>query len=199
MFFHWDAAAADTWKVRVRLTAEKPALPAWLAVNEQVPAETNVKDVPLTAHTAGVSEVNVTGRPEDALANRAGATTPSVCVTGAMKEMVWVCAVDVEGAQLALDAAPQLPSVHRKLAIPMLGVVELTRAEEPEGVVLGVAVQLLIPTVQFNAWLTQDIGAGTAQVSAVVVQAPLLATPLVVVTVLLCVMEPTWPAGQASV
>jgi len=48
-------------------------------------------------------EVNVTGRPDDAVADKAGVAPPSVCVAGLMKEMV--CADGVTGAGMIAGAA----------------------------------------------------------------------------------------------
>jgi hypothetical protein len=52
-----------TWEAALKM-----ALPAWLALMVQVPAATPVTVEPLTLQTAGVVELNVTARPEVAVA-----------------------------------------------------------------------------------------------------------------------------------
>jgi hypothetical protein len=61
----------------VRLTVTEVALPAWLAVMEQVPAETSVKVVCATVHTGSVVEVNTTVNPDVEEAVRATGAAPS--------------------------------------------------------------------------------------------------------------------------
>lgn len=87
------------------------ALPAWLAASVQLPAATKVKAVPLTVHTAGVLDANVTGRPELALAIKAAGALPSVWLPGDTKVMVcapWLtakdCTTEVAALKLALPA-----------------------------------------------------------------------------------------------
>src|SRR5262245_47143570 len=48
--------------------AFQSASPAWLASIVQVPASSSVTDEPSTEQTSGVAEVNVTARPDVALA-----------------------------------------------------------------------------------------------------------------------------------
>jgi len=103
--------------------------------------------------------------------------------------------------QLALTGTAQLPFVHTKLALPVVGATPSVAVAKMPDAVAGVApVQLFAPTIQLKDWLVQAMGAGgVAHVLAVVIQAPLLATPLVVVTVRLWVIEPVCPVGHARV
>lgn len=70
------------------VAAWKLALPAWLALTVQLPTPTNVRVVPLTVQTPGVVEVNVTAKPELALALKAAGATPKVCPAGAANVML---------------------------------------------------------------------------------------------------------------
>ena len=82
-------APAPTVKLFVTgVAAAKPALPAWLAVMEQLPAASSVAAVPLTVHTAGVAEAKETVKPEVAVATRARGAAPTDWLTGALKLMV---------------------------------------------------------------------------------------------------------------
>ena len=54
----------------------------------QVPADTRVKAVSVTVHTAGVLELNCTAWPEVADAESAAGVVPNVCVGGALNVMV---------------------------------------------------------------------------------------------------------------
>ena len=56
---------------------EYVALPGWLAVMKQVPVATSVTVAPETVQTGLVYDVNVTGRPELAVALSAGGEEPS--------------------------------------------------------------------------------------------------------------------------
>jgi hypothetical protein len=79
-----------TWKARAVPAALKEALPAWVAVIVQAPAPTAVAQPvvvgptvvvrPETVHTAGVSDRNATGSPDDVLALRA--TRAPACAAG---------------------------------------------------------------------------------------------------------------------
>ena len=80
-------------------------LPAWLAPMAHVPAPTSVSAVPLTLHTLGVVDSNVTARPEVAVAIRAAGAVPSVWLPGEMKEMVWVPAATVKEFETGAAAA----------------------------------------------------------------------------------------------
>jgi hypothetical protein len=71
--------------------AANVALPGWLAVTVQVPAATSVMLVPLTVHTLGVVDANVTVKPDDAVADSAGGVVPTVWLLKAAKVML--CAV----------------------------------------------------------------------------------------------------------
>lgn len=64
--------------------------PAWLARMEQVPAATGVTVVPATEQIAGVVEVSVTGRPDEAVAVAAIVPRPRVRAVG-LSENVMVC------------------------------------------------------------------------------------------------------------
>ena len=52
------------------------ALPAWFATREHVPTLTTVTVVFDTAQTAGVAELNATGRPEVAIADTPNGAAP---------------------------------------------------------------------------------------------------------------------------
>src|SRR3954468_1727097 len=61
--------ALVTVKERVTVGAAfQSSLPAWLASIVQVPCASRVTVVPTTEHTSGVSDVKLTGRPDEALA-----------------------------------------------------------------------------------------------------------------------------------
>ena len=67
--------------VKERMTAvaaAQVALPLWLAVIEQVPAETRVRVVPETVHCERVVEAKETARSEVAVADRATVPVPRV-------------------------------------------------------------------------------------------------------------------------
>ena len=81
-------AAASTWKLRATGSAAATStLPAWLALTVQVPTATRVRLLPLTVQTAGVVDVNVTGRPRLDEATSAGAAVPKVWLPGPAKVM----------------------------------------------------------------------------------------------------------------
>lgn len=65
-------------------------LPDCEAVMMQVPGETSVNALPLTVQTEEVLEMNCTGRPEVAVADRAAGVLPKVWSPGALKLMVCV-------------------------------------------------------------------------------------------------------------
>ena len=69
--------------------AEYTALPDWLAVTVQVPGATSAMLVPLTLQTPGVVDANVTVKPDDAVADKAGCVTPTVWLLKAANVMVW--------------------------------------------------------------------------------------------------------------
>jgi len=98
-----------------------------------------------------------------------------------------------------LTGRPQLPFVHTKLALPVVGaVLSVAAAKRPDPVADVTAEQLFAPTIQLKDWLAHATGAGgMTHVFAEVAQFPLLATPSVVVTVRLWVIEPVCPVGQA--
>ena len=60
------------------VAAENVALPAWLAVTVQEPAETSANVVPLTVQIVGVNELKLTAKLDDAAATRDGGATPMV-------------------------------------------------------------------------------------------------------------------------
>jgi hypothetical protein len=75
------------------------ALPAWKAFTLQVPTRTRVivaPLVPLDVHTAGVSVVNVTVRPEDAVAVTMNGDCASVRLLSGAKVIVWVALVTLK-------------------------------------------------------------------------------------------------------
>ena len=63
-------------------------MPLWLAVMEQVPAETRVSVVEERVHRDSVVDVKVTARPEVALAERETAPVPKVRGESAPKVIV---------------------------------------------------------------------------------------------------------------
>ncbi|MDZ7592898.1 MAG: hypothetical protein U5L05_19940 [Rubrivivax sp.] len=64
------------------------ASPAWLALTVQLPTATRVNVVSLTVQMAGAVELNYTGRPELAVADKVGGAVPSVWSPGDVKVMV---------------------------------------------------------------------------------------------------------------
>ena len=74
------------------VAAEKLALPAWLAVMEQIPAALIVTIFPATVHTAGVPLAKLTGRPEVAVTPRmAIIKAPTMIVYGLRREKLGTC------------------------------------------------------------------------------------------------------------
>ena len=55
-----------------------------------VPAATSVTVLPLTVHTAGVSDEKLTGSPDDAIALTVNGAAPKVLALSAPKLIVWV-------------------------------------------------------------------------------------------------------------
>ena len=64
------------------------ALPPWLALIEQMPAETSVTELPLTVHTPVVVEVKLTARPEVAVAVSVTGPAVSAVSDGCVKLIV---------------------------------------------------------------------------------------------------------------
>lgn len=120
-----------TATVRVTATAAaKMALPAWLAVKEQLPAATRVSALPLVVHTPGVVDTIVTGKPELALATSAAGVVPSVCGPGLAKVMVCAatatakdCCTALAGATVVLPAwlalTVQVPLLSSDKTVPL--------------------------------------------------------------------------------
>ena len=69
------------------------ALPAWFASMTQVPTAVNDTVEPLMEHTelAAASIINVTGRPEEAVAVAVYVAPPTVAAAGAVEVNVMVC------------------------------------------------------------------------------------------------------------
>ena len=80
-------------------------MPAWLALMEHVPTPTKLRVLPETLHTAEVIEVNVTVKPELAVAVKVS-VLPKFCAPGLAKVMVWLV-MPFEGVTelLAAEAA----------------------------------------------------------------------------------------------
>ncbi|WP_246674454.1 hypothetical protein [Mesorhizobium sp. B2-2-2] len=66
------------------------ALPAWSASMVQVPAESNVTELPLTVHTAVVVEVKATIRPEEVVALSVTGPLVNAAFAGCVKLIVCV-------------------------------------------------------------------------------------------------------------
>ncbi len=81
--------AATVNEFNTAAAAPKVVLPAWLAATVQVPGSSSVKAAPFTVQMVGVVLANATGRPELAVATRAGAALPRTWLPGAVKVMVW--------------------------------------------------------------------------------------------------------------
>ena len=80
------------------------ALPAWLALMVQVPAVMKLRVPPLVmVHTAGVAELKLTGKPEEAVAVSVG-VVPKFCAPGLPKVMV--CGAAGVTALEAAEAGP---------------------------------------------------------------------------------------------
>lgn len=141
-------AAAATVKVcATGAAAAKTALPGWLALTEQLPAATRVSVLPLTVHTAGVVDAKDTGRPEVALATKAGAATPRVWLPDDAKLMLCEAAatlkvLDTVGAAAKVELPGwlalrlQLPAATKVRVLPVTahtpGVVEAKLTASPE-------------------------------------------------------------------
>jgi hypothetical protein len=125
------------------------ALPAWLAVMEQLPVVTSVSVLPLTVQTAGVLEAKLTGRLELAVAESAGGAVPRVRLPGLLKEITWACgAFDTVMATVTAGAAAvvalpawlalmeQVPAVTKASVLPLtvhtLGVLDVKLTARPE-------------------------------------------------------------------
>ena len=143
--------AAATLKLRVTgVAALKLALPAWLAVIEQVPTATRLTVAPLTVQTDGELDAKLTAKPDEAVATSAGTGVPRIWLAGAVKLMV--CAYGAGGAtakatvtgvaaeKVALPAwlavMPQAPKVSSVSVLPLtvqtLGMVEAKPTARPE-------------------------------------------------------------------
>ncbi len=107
-------AALLTVNVRVTAPAAKySAFPAWSAAIVHVPALTMCTVMPLTVQTGRVCDVNVTGRPLDALAESAKSASPYVRSGSAPKVMVCIVLiamswVTVTSAYVTVPAAVAL-------------------------------------------------------------------------------------------
>jgi hypothetical protein len=73
---------ATTVKLWLTESGAQVEFPAWLAVTVQVPVPTIVRMVPDTVHTTGVEELNVTGRPELAVAPIVNGALPNESTEG---------------------------------------------------------------------------------------------------------------------
>jgi hypothetical protein len=88
-------------------------------------------------------------------------------------------------SHLAPADTANTPLVHEKVALPVVGAtVSVTARSDPEIVSTALALQALVPTVQFNAVAAQSNGAAVTQVDEVAgLQLPFvqrnLATPVV--------------------
>src|SRR5688500_14835634 len=104
---------ALTAKLRVtRAAGRTAALPAWSASMVQVPTSRNVSTPPDdTAHTAGVADASVTGRPESRGAVRVG-EVPKSWGPGSAKVIVWLAA-----GVTAFDAADVAPVPAEVVAV----------------------------------------------------------------------------------
>jgi hypothetical protein len=81
----------DTAKVWLTgAAAPYVASPAWFASMVHDPVATVVIDNPLTVQIPGVSEVSVTGSPDDAVAPEAN-VMPGALAPGLAKLTVWFC------------------------------------------------------------------------------------------------------------
>lgn len=101
---------------------------------EQVPAATSVSVLPLTVQTAGVSEMNDTGRPELAVAVNASGATPSdwspgdantsVCAATGIVPMAKLWLTGVAAAKLALPGwvatTVQVPAATSVSVVPLV-------------------------------------------------------------------------------
>ena len=124
--------ACNTAKLaETALAAAYTALPAWLAVTLQVPADTSVSALPLTPQTAGVAEARLTARPELAVAVKAAGALPRVWEAGTAKLMdcgVGSTRIDTStGAAAAKSALPpwlatsvQVPAATSTRVLPLL-------------------------------------------------------------------------------
>ena len=65
-------------------------MPAWFAVIEQTPTATSVTEAPLTVHTGAVVLLNVTAKPEVAVAVKATGLAPKAVSGGCVKPMLWI-------------------------------------------------------------------------------------------------------------
>ena len=211
------SAAGETVKLRITgLAALKLALPAWLAVMEQVPAASKVKVLPLTLHTEGVVDASCTVKPEVALADKAGGVVPSVCVAGAAKLMVWLVSAAGETVKLRLTglAAPklalpawlavmeQVPAASKVKVLPLTlhteGVVDASCTVKPE-VALADKAGGVVPSVcvagaaKLMVWLVSAAGE-TVKLRLTGLAAPKLALPA-----WLAVMEQVPAASKVKV
>ena len=72
------------------VAAAMPALPGWVAVREQVPAETILTVDPATVQTDVVVDAKLTGRPEVAVALSVKGAAPNVRFGGPLKVIALV-------------------------------------------------------------------------------------------------------------
>ena len=136
--------------------AAYPLSPAWLAWIVQVPDATRVTVAPLTVQTAAVVDVNVTGRPDDAVATMENGAMPNVRLGSASKAMVCAAALIVMANVCVASGATALDAVSC-----------------PEKVPAAIGVPLMRPDVLFNA---RPVGSELATVEYVGAGVPLALT-----------------------
>ena len=123
--------AVNTVKLTVMAGAgANTALPGWLAVMLQVPADTSVSVLPLTVQTAVVVDVKVTAKVDVALATSAGGVLPTVWLPGEAKLMLCAAGRTLKltstvaaAAKVALPAwlalRLQVPAATRVKVLPL--------------------------------------------------------------------------------
>ena len=157
------------------------ALPACVAVIEQVPAISSVMSDPLTVQTAGVVDVSVTGRPEDAVGVVVTGVWSSVLLPGLVNVIDWLtwftvkarvigvaaAYVPLPGCVAVIEHVPAATSVIWKPVTVQTGsVVDVRTTVRPDdavgATVTGVWSMVLLPGLV----KVMDCGRGTAGMTA---------------------------------
>src|ERR1700733_567172 len=101
------------------VAADHIVLPVWLAVIEQVPGATSVTVTPRTVQNSGLLEVNVTVRPEVAVALSGGTDCPIVTLLSGPNVIVCGSATTVEPNSTVTVPSPELVTARSSMPSPL--------------------------------------------------------------------------------
>lgn len=138
-------------------------MPAWFAAIVQSPAPRIVTVLPETLQTAGVVELNVTGRPEVAVALMVNGGSPKALLPSAPNEMVWAIPT-TESEKEAVPAPPGTLAVTEK--VPRGPTADaLTLVRPPLSVGAGLEREAEVPPTTEAVKMTAIPGIGTPSAS----------------------------------